>query len=353
MSKKKFILAAIILLCLGAVFFLVYYNQFRDINTSKKEVEATHAVRYQISRNETYTPQTEPEAKTDGVPVVGKNINNETEKAALSDFGKVEHSVKSATVKIEDKVLTSKFIKDLAEVIFEHYIPQEKRLTLTFKQINMRYGLYFYGLNYTQNDILQIRKEIFGHLLRPFIISRLSPTVTNNLTKEIIYIALNRPKEFRQGRKEYSRLLTKDEIAGLLTSLARKVRNISSIFVAYAQNKEIGQLIQEYFEAEEFLKRAYFNYWKLKDKEHERIQSLGREIKQGIVGREKIREQIRLLLASSGAQRGSSEQLYITKWIYRRVNNDKISLDVINALGQAGFAWADVLEQEARKLQEG
>ena len=354
MSKKIFFLVLTLLVCLGVgVFLIFYFNQSGGMRTQDAGpgLKPLPSVRYRIKRNETDVRQVEPEAGTDAEAHPGANAANESAKVVASGFSDEKHNDRLESAKIDDKVLTPNFIEDLAEVIFEHYLPQEKRLTLTFKQINMRYGLYFYGLDYMEDDVLQIRREIFGHLLRPFIIDRLSSVVAVNLTNKIVDIALNRPKEFRQGSKKVSRILTRSEVAELLASLARKVRNISYVFVDYARKREIDELMREYFQAEELLKKAYFNYWQLKDKEHGQMEKLGRKIKQGIVDREKIKGQIRVLLTSSAGQQGSSEVLYIAKWIYRRIKADKVSRDVIEALGQAGLAWAGQLEKEGQKMR--
>ncbi|WP_457571107.1 hypothetical protein [Desulfovulcanus sp.] len=356
MSKKTFFLVLTMLVCLGvAVFLIFYFNQSGDMRTQDAGpgLKPVPSVRYRINRNDTDVHQVGAEARTDAEDHLGTNATNGSAKVVASGFSDEKHNERLESAKIDDKVLTPNFIEDLAEVIFEHYLPQEKRLTLTFKQINMRYGLYFYGLDYMEDDVLQIRREIFGHLLRPFIIDRLSPVVAVNLTKRIVDIALNKPKEFRQGSKKVFRILTRSEVAELLASLARKVRNISYIFVDYARNGQVDELMREYFQAVELLKKAYFNYWQLKDEEHGQMERLGRKIKQGIVAREKIKGQIRALLTSSGGQRGSSEVIYVAKWIYRRINTDKVSRDVIKALGQAGLAWAKQLEEEAQKMREG
>ena len=349
-NKTFFIFSLAVIICLAGGWALFFYFS-PDFNTHDARVNSEAnftALRFRIERGEPFARQPEPEPEQPPeVEVQHQPGRDESQEPADRSL-----QIQSKVPELKDKILTPDFIEDLAETIFEHYLPQEKKLTLTFKQINMRYGLYFYGLDYMGDDVLQIRREIFGHLLRPFIIDRLSPVVAGNLTKKIVDIASGRPKEFTQGSKKVSRTLKRSEVAELLTLLARKVRDISNVFVDYAQNKDVDKLMKEYFQAEELLKQAYFHYWQLKEKEHGQMEVLGRKIKQGIVEREKIKGQIRAVLTSSSGQRESSEVLYIAKWIYRRIKTDKVSRDVIEALGQAGLAWARQLEKKVQEMSE-
>lgn len=251
----------------------------------------------------------------------------------------------------EDDVVTHRFLQDLAELVFKHYIPGGEesgpaRLTLTFRRVNTRYGLNMYGLEPEGSAVRAMRRALFEHLFREEVLGFLADKYTPIFVRDLISVVRSTPKTVVGPNGEKSKVVFEDaQIADILRKLARKVRAVSAIFKACMKEKNIA-LVRSYVRAEEKVRDAYYAYWQEHEKNGKNRQP-GESIKQAISERERARQD---LYASLEPADGSVEVVYIAKWAYRRFESGACDRSCLDTLSRMGRRVAGKLEKRAAGL---
>ena len=251
----------------------------------------------------------------------------------------------------EDDVVTHHFLQDLAEQVFTHYIPGgekrgDGRLTLTFRQLNTRYGLNMYGLEPEGSAIRAMRGALFKHLFREDVLNFLADKYTPIFVRDLISVARSTPKTVSGPDGEKSKVVLEDaQIADILIKLAQKIRAVGEIFEVCMEKENLA-LLRSYIRAEEKVRDAYYAYWQEQKKDGKSRQP-GESIKKAISEREQARRDIYTSIAPA---EGSAEVVYIAKWAYRRFESGVCGRSCLDTLSRVGRRVAERLEKRAAGL---
>jgi len=255
----------------------------------------------------------------------------------------------------DDRMITSRFIQDLASLIFGHYQPgvfpgDKGRLTLSFKELNMHYATDLTGLRYEEQEVLKAREEIFGHLLQPEVIDLVIRRYGPDLIEELIHLAGSNPRELPAAQGTEKRLLTRHETAEMLDLLAQRLDQLSFVFQRTIQDERVLQWVEDYLHTVEELNTVYFEYWQLEESQNARRDELSVRIKQLIMARENIRSKIVEQVSDAQIREEGHDVVYEAQWIYRRIEKGGFSRESILALAGAGRDLAGIARDRVQEM---
>lgn len=257
---------------------------------------------------------------------------------------------------LEDQVITSTFISDLAELIFGHYHPGDSPgrggyLTLSFKELNMHYATDLTGLRYEEREVLKAREEIFGQLLQPRVIDFLIRSFGPDLFQELVHLAQTRTRDVQGQQGWEERLLTREETLEMLNLLAQRLDQLSIVFAETVEHDGVLEWVGDYLDTVEELNSVYFEYWQLEEgAEDDRRDQLADRIKELITRRENIRSLIVEEVAGAEILEAGQDVVYETQWIYRRIELGGFSRESIMSLAEAAGRLADMSRQKAGEI---
>ncbi len=257
----------------------------------------------------------------------------------------------------DDEVITDRFIRDLANLIFRNYHPaedpgKEGSFTLSFKELNMHYATELTGLSYQEQEVLQAREEILGHLLQPEVIDLVVRRYGPELFDRLVHLAETEPREGHTPQGLQERLLESRETAEMLDIVARRLEQLAHVFSRTAREEPVLKRMREYLDTVEELNSVYFEYWQLDESHDERRSELASRIKQLIMQRENIRGKIVNRVSTPEIAEAGHDVLYEVQWIFRRVEKGGFSRDSIQAMAQAGEDLARMARDKADELVE-
>ncbi len=330
---KKILIATLLVVILGAA-AMVWYYQFREPPVEPEDPDIT------------LRPVEEPDEQLDvtGLDPLQEYLERDPEEPDDPD------------ALPDDQVITSRFIQDLAELIFRHYHParepgEEGSFTLSFKELNMHYATELTGLMHQEQEVLQAREEILGHLLQPEVIDLVVRRYGPELFDRLIHLAETKPREISTSQGVRERLLENRETVEMLQILARRLEHLAHVFSRTAREEPVLERMRQYLDTVEELNSVYFEYWQLDDYD-ERRSELASKIKQLIMQRENIRGRIADRVSTPEITEAGYDVLYEVQWIFRRVEKGGFSRDSIRAMAQAGEDLARMARENADDLGE-
>ncbi len=257
---------------------------------------------------------------------------------------------------LEDQVITSTFISDLAELIFGHYHPGDSPgrggyLTLSFKELNMHYATDLTGLRYEEREVLKAREEIFGQLLQPSVIDLLVRSYGPELFQELVHLAETRTRDVRGQQGWEERLLTREETVEMLGLFAERLEQLSIVFVETVEHDGVLEWVGDYLDTVEELNSVYFEYWQIEDESEEyRRDQLADRIKELITRRENIRTLVVEEVAGTEILEAGQDVVYEAQWIYRRIELGGFSRESIMSLADVAGKLADMARQKSKEI---
>lgn len=240
-----------------------------------------------------------------------------------------------------DEVLRDGFIDTLAEMIFDNYFPaggpgDSSRFMLSFKMVNMHFATDLSDFKVDDQDILEARKEVMGHLFQPLVVDMLTRHYGPRLLDRILYLAQEREKSIPTDQGLEERLLSKAETANMLMAFSTRVSYLARVFEKAAANAGVMDQVEDYLRTVDELRDVYFEYWQLDDGSQDREkETLGGKIKELIERREAIRDEILTEVADTKMRQAGHDYVYEVQWIYRRTRVDGFSSEAVRSLADA------------------
>lgn len=259
---------------------------------------------------------------------------------------------------VQEAFFAQRFVNDLAELIFEKYIPSgstgnESRIMLSFKQVNMNYAVDLSGFDVDQEDILKARQEVFSYFLQPAVVAMAADYFGPRLLDRILYLCENRTKSIPAAQGVEERLLTEMEQVELFRLFSQRLSYLSRVIGKSASEPQVAMKVKGYLDSVEQLRNVYFEYWQLEEtSDRDERERLGTEIKRLIAQREGYREEIITLVASPEMKEAGHDYVYEAQWVYRRTEIDGFSRESIENLAQAGSMVAVMAMDRAEVLLE-
>ena len=352
MKKKYLILIGLILLVAGGV-WIWRLAVAPEEQSSRNIVQKKFQVQKQNQTGETsdFAQSSRDAGKKDYAGAEGGNESEAGKDGNASQSREKIMDAASREKSPEDELITHGFLEDLAGQVFAHYIPagvdlDNAELTLTFRELNTRYGLHMYGINAKAPEDGSMREYFFKYVLTEKFLSFMAEKYVDLFVDELISLSRSTPKIVEEANGEKNKVVMGDrQIADMIRRLARKLRSGSSV-LAKCMRGTNPQLLYAYMDAEEKVRQAYFAYWQAKNKK-EAQEKPGLDIKQVISEREQARSN---LYKALGGSRLRVDAVYIAKWAYRRDKSGVCGVDCLQMIARIGQRIADKLDKRADAL---
>ena len=290
-------------------------------------------------------PPMQPEGTTIA-PVPGSDEEAESDSASVT--------MRVATP-ATDRVMTPAFIKDLASFLATAYHPAATRhnagnrgmTTMTFKRVNMRYGVDLTGLDVDRKDTAKGRGEALSHLMSPIVMRLAFDLFSDSFVEELAAQAASQSREFSNGGSFATRKLRDGHVREMLKLYAAQVRDAGKMFQAYASRPDLVAAMRRYFEAAEAVNAAYGKY---ADREavgapQKELDAISVEIQNTIKTRDAMRAGlVKGAAPAPGSQLTKADALDIAAWIYRRLKRDPEAINAIGAIASLSKELADKLD---------
>ncbi|WP_461208976.1 hypothetical protein [Desulfocurvus sp. DL9XJH121] len=269
------------------------------------------------------------------------------------------HGAASVTMRASgpksDRVLTPDFMRDLAAYLASAYHPAGTRdntgnrgmTTMTFKRLNMRYGVNLSGLDVDHADTVAGRREALTHLMSPIVLRLAFDILADPFVEELAAQGAAQKREFRTKTGYEERPISDAQVREMLKLYAALVSDAGRTFRTFAGNPDLVAAMKRYFKEADRVNAAYAAY---ADREavgapRDELDAISKEIKEAIQDREKARDAL-LSMADRGPHTmlGQGDVADIAAWIYRRLANDT---DAINAVGAIASLSGELAEKLA------
>ncbi|WP_029893897.1 hypothetical protein [Desulfohalovibrio reitneri] len=262
---------------------------------------------------------------------------------------------------VEDAVVPLSFVDELAEYCVSRYLPPRTRANpsdeplnrLTFKALNMRFGLDRDAFGRGPDSALAMRKEILGYAFQPGFIEYLADLYSAEFADTLVRQAEEAMREYRLGEGEFERRALSDaDIRGMLRAFAAQADGAGRIFDALAKAPKLMGLVADHQQAADMVLEAHRKFDSRENLSPEQVDERGAAIKRAIARREQMRERLtaRVRKAAGDVVLSDAEVLYLTTWAYRRHQDFP---DWRASLEEAGAALRDLsrlLLEEAGEL---
>ncbi len=275
--------------------------------------------------------------------------------ASLPDVNPVPEPIPKPAPPIDDDVVTTDFLTDLAAFALDHFHPARTvhnpgahpLLNLSVKSVNMRYGIHLFGLGHEQTGLLPARREILKYILQIPTLNFLSSVYLDRFREELITRAQATTRLFVVNDRETERGLTETEISVFLELLAAKIRGTGQVLKGLTTDPTALELLNVHQDAVERVNAAHARFWK---KEKEKLMPLkadraAEEIKNAILTRERVREEYLKVVRSSASTEHVSDQevFYLGQWTARRIAADQGTMETLDHLADLLFRVSDRL----------
>lgn len=255
---------------------------------------------------------------------------------------------------VEDSMVPWGFLSDLSEFMVEHYHPAGTRqnptdkgvFTLSYKQLNMRYGLEVSHFGHESLDVRQARQEVFDYVFRPGVLSALHSLYAEPFVQDLALKCAEAEREFvRPDGSPETRVLNERETSECLGLVAGFLRDGGRVLRAMATNERLLAMLPEYEEASRQVNLAYTEFNDLRESGGKGAEQASERIKNTIERREALR---RTVIAAVRRDAGrlslqADEIFYLVQWGARRMGAG-------DGRGQALDTAAKLLDDVADKL---
>lgn len=255
-----------------------------------------------------------------------------------------------------DPVVSQDFVRDLARLCATNYHPAGTRhntgqtgiTTLTFKKLNMHYGVNLTGLTTGTRDVLEARSAIFNHLLSPIVLRMVYDIYSDEFVSVLAEEALAQTREYSQpdGGYAFSAISQKDA-RELLALYGDLVQEVGSCFQAFAKRSDLVEIMARYTHAARRVTDSYGAYADLEaqDAPQYKLDRVSAEIKKALTERDKMRAAIIAMTSPIKNRKLLSEGdiMDIATWISRRIAGNQDNLNAIGAIASLSFELADAL----------
>lgn len=253
-----------------------------------------------------------------------------------------------------DRVLTTDFVHDLAAFLASAYQPAHSEdnagnrglTTMTFKRLNMRYGVDLTGLDVDRRNAAKGRREALEHLMSPIVLRLAFDIFSQPFADELAAEGARQTRSFKSGDGYAEHALSAGQVREMLRLYASLSADVGNTFQAFASRPDLVQAASRYFQAAGAVNAAYGKY---ADREaagapQAELDAISVEVRDAIQARERMRA---ALLKDAAPRPGSllaeADVLDIAAWTYRRLSRDP---EAINAVG----AMASLSGELAQKL---
>jgi hypothetical protein len=262
-------------------------------------------------------------------------------------------------------LVTPQFVLDLAQYAASNYHPAGTRhnaedagmTTLSFKKLNMRYGIGMTGLDVGARDVDRARNKVFGLILNPIVLRTIYTLYKDEFVDALIREGFSQTRLFRTSSGDLAeREMKPSHVREMLAIYADMARDVGLVFRSFAANPGLVDVMADYFEAKGRVHAAYGEFAALeaRGKTGEAMTRVSEEIRTAILAREAYKSEILKKSTPSEESFGLSngEVMDIASWIYRRVSEDSERMSSIGALASLFMEFSNVLEQAAKSKFE-
>lgn len=318
------LMACAVVLAAGA-YFLVANNQPEDTSVVRQEV---------AQPAETAQPPAwvgeEQEAKPDYSAAPPQPQETKPEPAP-------EPKRKETTVieVREDKVVTFGFIDALVDYTLANFEPQDKygrpATRASARTLSTRFGLDMTGFRTSGDSISAARKFVLNYAFTPEMVDLLYNLYVPLYVEQLVDTAVNDQREYMINGIKERRTLENLEIAAMLRLNSVRINQAASVFKAIATNPQITDMAGAYLQAAKNVDRVNARLQTAiadgKDTSEE-----GQRLKQAIMQRERIKEDIVATLQDVCPGCEPNELFYMARWSYRRVLGNPEKLATFNSV---------------------
>ena len=262
-------------------------------------------------------------------------------------------------------LVTPQFILDLARYAVSNYHPAGTRhnadgigvTTLSFKKLNMRYGVDMTGLDVETRDVEQGRRKIFDLILNPIVLRTIYTLYYDDFVDALIREGLSQSRMFRTESGFVERPMQPVQVREMLAVYSNLSRDVGLVFRSYASNPGLTDLIADYLAAKARVHDAYGEFAALEaqGRSGEALSRVSDEIRNSILEREALKNKIleKATPTEKTFSLSDGEVLDVVSWIYRRVAEDPDKMTSMGALASIFLEFSAVLEQTSKsELQQ-
>lgn len=257
-------------------------------------------------------------------------------------------------------VVTPQFVLDLARYAASNYHPAHTRHnaedtglnTLSFKKLNMRYGVTMTGLDVDVRNVEQARDTVFGLILNPIVLRTIYNVYKNEFMAALVQEAGSQTRLFKIASGDFEvRTMEPAHIQEMLNLQSAMSRDVGLVFRSFAANPGLMGVMGEYFGAVDRVHAAYGEFASLEaqGKTGEALTRVSDEIREAIISREGLRSAIlnKAVPEEAGFRLSDGDVMDIASWIYRRVSPDAERMASMGALASLFLEFAEELQQNA------
>lgn len=262
----------------------------------------------------------------------------------------------------EDSVVRISFVDDLAAYLVSGYQPPRSRknptdrgrLVISYKQVNMHYGLDPSLFGNPGGPADRMRKAILQYMFRPGVLKALYDLYAEAFTDQMVEQAELAERSFPTDNGSFAMgPLNPAQQGELLSLYADKSSDAGKVFQALGQNIDLFVTVRNYLQAVRDVNKAYEHFWKRDLDDPSQVELAGREIKQAIVRRERLRSKVvRAIRNAHSLNRVSDEELlYLAQWGFRRSRNMEHPEETMGMLADLLTDLGQRLDEQAAKFQ--
>ncbi len=334
----------------------------------------------QIEEKNARAPSTPTEQQPVEVqPTIPPDSSNQS-RVAIEQPAVVEETAPAANASAQparNVPVTTHFVTDLSRFIIDHYHPEGSLRnpsspgfsSLTFKQVNMRYGLDLIGLRHRSTEPDQARDEILSSLLNTTVLDLVYQIHAQRFLEALVPQGLGATKEFTDsGNGTVERQLTRDEVKEMLRLNAGLLDRHARVLDQLAASGELDTAVQRLFILEQAAVEANTRFSQARNEfdtlrreqktqqgvpdnaalqeARQRMEEAGAAYMTAIKAREEARQEVLGLVDTDGQEAlNDSRTLYLAKWVYRRLGQAPESRQ---ALGHAASLLKDLADRMER-----
>lgn len=275
--------------------------------------------------------------------------------------GETQPIEKAPPVPEEDSIVRPAFMVDLAVFAADHFQPAGTRdnpgkkalSTLSFRTLNMRYGVDLTGLETQNEDVFKAREEIFDYVLKPVVMRLVYIIYAGKFVDTLTQIGGNQTRAYITGPNTYEeRSLSSADTADMLNIYAADIRGAAACLDAFARRKELSAAYSRYVAAVARVNNAYMRYMDA-EAAGGRVERLADEIRDAVQDRENLKNKLITSLrgnSSSIKSLDDADVLDIAGWAHRRLAADPGRRDGLITAAELLANLAERMENTASEL---
>ncbi len=255
-----------------------------------------------------------------------------------------------------DKVLTLDFIEDLAAYLAGAYQPggsdgnqgSSGLTTVTFRKLNMRYGVELRGLDVDRDNPPAGRRQALDHLMSPIVLRLAYDLLAQDLLDALARAGAAQTRVFAVPGGSQERPLAPAQLREMFDIYAAKVRDTGRTFQAFASREDLVRLMDRYFQVMRTVNASYARYADLEaaGAAEGELDALSLEIKSAINEREALRrELLRGARPAGGSGLADADVLDIAAWVARRLAADPEAINAVGALASLCRELAETMQR--------